>query len=142
MRKTVESNPKTKNQNLASKPPSYLPISFLVEIISTPKFPRKLKRLKLHVIWRFTHGGQRGPIPRPLYLIPPFWHFTISKICSFQSKSLVKYSKYGSSQTMDTISLLSRDSGQGRKETNLRFPHGGSGVKTLRHFGFWHLCKD
>ena len=142
MRKSVESNPKTKNQNLASKTPTYLPISFLVEIIYARKFPGKLKRLKLHVIWRFTHGGQRGPIPRPLYLIAPFWHFTILKICSFQSKLLVKYSKYGGSQTMDTISLLSRDNGQGRKETNLRFPHVGSGEKTLINFGFWHLYKD
>ena len=45
---------------------------------------------------------------------------------------------------MDTVSkltLLNRDSGQGRKEANLRVPHGGPGVKTLKNVGFWHLCK-
>ena len=45
---------------------------------------------------------------------------------------------------MDTISkptLLNRDSGQERKETNLRVPHVGPGVKTLKNFGFWYLCK-
>ena len=42
---------------------------------------------------------------------------------------------------MDTIPLLNRDGGQGRKETNLGVPHGGPGVKTLKNFGFWRLRK-
>ena len=37
---------------------------------------------------------------------------------------------------MDTISLLSRDSGQGRKETKLRVPHRGPGMKTLKNVTF------
>ena len=37
---------------------------------------------------------------------------------------------------MDNISLFNRDSGQGRKETKLRVPHGGPGVKTVKKFGF------
>ena len=42
---------------------------------------------------------------------------------------------------MDTISLLNRDSGQGRKETNLRVPHRGPAVKTLKILEFWQLRK-
>ena len=37
---------------------------------------------------------------------------------------------------MDTISLLSRGSGQGRKETKLRVPHRDPGIKTLKMLDF------